>query len=109
MSDRKTKIGEVVQAAVSAGIHVKLSLGSPEEIKTGYPVIVEGEKYDFYSIVMDVYNPGVPVIDAVATSPLGRPRYRPFPLVCRRGILETYSTARLSWSPSKSSTRRPVN
>jgi DNA helicase HerA-like ATPase len=72
MSGGKTKIGEVVQAAVSAGIHVKLSLGSPEEIKTGYPVIVEGEKYDFYSIVMDVYNPGVPVVDAVATSPLGK-------------------------------------
>ncbi len=72
MSDGKTKIGEVVQAAVSAGIHVKLSLGGPEEIKTGYPIIVEGEKYDFYCIVMDVYNPGVPVVDAVATSPLGR-------------------------------------
>ena len=68
----KKKIGEVVEASVSSGLEVKLSLSSPEEIKTGYPVIAEGEKFDFYSIVMDVYNPPVPVIDAVATSELAK-------------------------------------
>jgi uncharacterized protein len=66
------KIGEVVEASVSRGIDVKLSLSGPEDIKTGYPVIAEGEKFDFYSIVMDVYNPPVPVIDEVATSPLAK-------------------------------------
>jgi DNA helicase HerA-like ATPase len=68
----KKKIGEVVEARVSTGINVKLSMGSPEEIKTGYPVIAEGEKYDFYCVVMDVYNPPVPVVETVATSPLGK-------------------------------------
>ncbi len=71
-SNAKKKIGEVVQAAVSSGIQVKLSLASPEELKTGYPVIAEGEKYDFYCVVMDVYNPPVPVIDTVATSDLAK-------------------------------------
>src|SRR5712692_2809770 len=72
MTEERRKIGEVVQASVSSGIQVKLSLGSPEEIKTGYPVIAEGERYDFYCVVMDVYNPVVPVIDAVATSTLAK-------------------------------------
>lgn len=72
MTSDKRKIGEVVQASVSSGIHVKLSLDSPEEIKTGYPVIVEGDKYDFYSVVMDVYNPVVPVVETVATSNLAK-------------------------------------
>src|SRR5712692_6032168 len=72
MTEERRKIGEVVQASVSSGIQVKLSLGSPEELKTGYPVIAEGEKYDFYCVVMDVYNPPVPVIDTVATSDLAK-------------------------------------
>lgn len=72
MSNEKRKIGEVVEASVSAGIRVKLSLRSPEEIKTGYPVIAEGGKYDFYCVVMDVYNPAVPVVDTVASSDLGK-------------------------------------
>ncbi len=66
------KIGEVVEAAVSSGLEVKLGLTSPEQIKTGYPVIAEGEKFDFYSVVMDIYNPPVPVIDTVATSNLAK-------------------------------------
>lgn len=71
-NEERRKIGEVVEASVSGGINVKLSLSGPEDIKTGYPVIAEGEKFDFYSIVMDVYNPPVPVIDEVATSPLAK-------------------------------------
>lgn len=71
-SNEKKKIGEVVEASVSGGIEVKLSLTSPEDIKTGYPVIAEGEKFDFYSVVMDVYDPGVPVVDTIASSDLAK-------------------------------------
>jgi uncharacterized protein len=65
-------IGEVVDASVSGGINVKLSLTSPEGIKTGYPVIAQGEKYDFYCVVMDVFNPPLEVVDTLATSSLGK-------------------------------------
>jgi uncharacterized protein len=72
MSQQTRKVGEVVDASVSSGINVKLSLGNPEELKTGYPVIAEGQKYNFYCIVMDVYNPAVPVVDTVATSDIAK-------------------------------------
>jgi len=65
-------VGEVVDASVSRGINVKLSLTSPENIKTGYPVIAEGEKYDFYCVVMDVFNPPLDIVDTLATSDLGK-------------------------------------
>lgn len=71
-SNEKHAVGEVVDASVSGGINVKLSLTSPENIKTGYPVIAEGEKYDFYCIVMDVFNPPLDVVDTLATSDLGK-------------------------------------
>ena len=70
--DETHAVGEVVDASVSGGINVKLSLTSPENIKTGYPVIAEGEKYDFYCIVMDVFNPPLDVVDTLATSDLGK-------------------------------------
>ncbi len=74
MTSEKSKrvIGEVVDASVSSGINVKLSLTSPENIKTGYPVIAEGEKYNFYCIVMDVFNPPLEVVDTMATSDFGK-------------------------------------
>src|SRR5437879_8822851 len=72
MIQQTRKVGEVVDASVSSGINVKLSLGNPEELKTGYPVIAEGQKYNFYCIVMDVYNPAVPVVDTVATSDIAK-------------------------------------
>ncbi len=72
MNNEKRKIGEVVEASVLGGIQVKLSLQSPEEIKTGYPVITEGGKYNFYCVVMDVYNRPDPVVETVATSDLGK-------------------------------------
>jgi DNA helicase HerA-like ATPase len=65
-------IGEVVDASVLGGINVKLSLTNPENIKTGYPVIAEGQKYDFYCVVADVFNPAVDVVDSLATSDLGK-------------------------------------
>jgi hypothetical protein len=69
---KKQVIGEVVDASVLEGINVKLSLTNPENIKTGYPVIAEGEKYDFYCVVADVFNPAVDVVDSLATSDLGK-------------------------------------
>ena len=65
-------IGEVVDASVSGGINVKLSIASPESIKTGYPVIAQGDKFDFYCVVMDVFNPPLEVVDTLATSSLGK-------------------------------------
>jgi hypothetical protein len=65
-------IGEVVDASVLGGINVKLSLTNPENVKTGYPVIAEGQKYDFYCVVADVFNPAVEVVDSLATSDLGK-------------------------------------
>lgn len=73
MTDPENRvIGEVVDASVLGGINVKLSLTNPENIKTGYPVIAEGEKYDFYCIVADVFNPAVDVVDSLATSDLSK-------------------------------------
>ena len=70
--EEKKEIGEVVDASVLGGINVKLSLTNPENIKTGYPVIAEGKKYDFYCIVADVFNPAVDVVDSLATSDWGK-------------------------------------
>jgi DNA helicase HerA-like ATPase len=62
------KIGEVVNASVSNGLDVKLELENPEELKVGYPVIVEGKKYDFYCIVKDIYTPSSELIERIACS-----------------------------------------
>jgi len=70
--EEKQVIGEVVDASVLEGINVKLSLTNPENIRTGYPVIAEGQKYDFYCVVADVFNPAVDVVDSLATSDLGK-------------------------------------
>jgi len=70
--EEKRVIGEVVDASVLGGINVKLSLTNPENIKTGYPVIAEGEKYKFYCVVADVFNPPVDVVDSLATSDFGK-------------------------------------
>jgi len=71
-ADEKRVIGEVVDASVLGGINVKLSLTNPENIRTGFPVIAEGKKYDFYCVVADVFNPPVDVVDSLATSDLGK-------------------------------------
>lgn len=62
------KIGEVVSASVSEGLDVKLELENPEELKVGYPIIVEGKKYDFYCIVRDIYTPASELIERIACS-----------------------------------------
>lgn len=65
------KIGEVISASVLSGIEVKLGLESPEGLKVGYPIIVEGASYSFYCIVQDVYIPRSEVIDRIAGSRAG--------------------------------------
>ncbi len=62
------KIGEVVSASVSEGLDVKLELQNPEDLKVGYPIIVEGKNYDFYCIVRDIYTPASELIERIACS-----------------------------------------
>ena len=49
-------LGEVISGAVSSAIQVKLSTES-EEVKIGYPAIIEGNKYDFFCIIADISFP----------------------------------------------------
>lgn len=66
------KIGEVVSASVLKGIDVKLSLENPEETNVGFPVIIEGEYYDFYCVIEDVYLPENNIIERLADSKVGK-------------------------------------
>jgi DNA helicase HerA-like ATPase len=50
------KIGEIVSGSVIDGLLAKLLIADPEELRIAYPVIVEGERYDFYCLVEDVMN-----------------------------------------------------
>ncbi|TLZ65213.1 MAG: ATP-binding protein [Methanobacteriota archaeon] len=50
------KIGEIVSASVLEGLMAKLQIPDPEELRIAYPVIVEGELYDFYCLVEDILN-----------------------------------------------------
>ena len=50
------KIGEVVAASVIDGLVAKLQIADPEELRIAYPVIVEGDRYDFYCLVEDILN-----------------------------------------------------
>lgn len=54
--DKDEILGEVISGAVSSAIHLKLKTDS-EEIKIGYPAIVEGKKYDFFCIIADISFP----------------------------------------------------
>lgn len=62
----KRKIGTVIAASVIDGIAAKLELDNPEELKVGYPVIIEGKNYDFYCIIKDVYSPASELIEKLA-------------------------------------------
>ena len=46
-------LGEVISGAVSAAIQLKLRTDS-EEVKIGFPAVIEGKKYDFFSIISDI-------------------------------------------------------
>jgi DNA helicase HerA-like ATPase len=60
------KIGEVVSGSVSGGLEVKLELPNPEELRIGFPVIVEGRTYDFYCLVEDIVNQKVDIAEQLA-------------------------------------------
>ena len=60
-------IGEVVSASVLGGLEVKMEMES-EDLKIGYPAVVEGAKYDFYCLIYDVLNPANEIAETVATS-----------------------------------------
>ncbi|MFQ6128068.1 MAG: ATP-binding protein [Thermoplasmata archaeon] len=62
------KIGEVVSASVLGGLAAKLSLDNPEDLRIGYPVVVEGRTYDFYCIVHDIVNQSVEIAERLAGS-----------------------------------------
>ncbi|MFQ5909573.1 MAG: helicase HerA domain-containing protein [Thermoplasmata archaeon] len=62
------KIGEVVSASVLGGLSAKLVLDNPEDLRIGYPVVVEGRTYDFYCIVHDIVNQSVEIAERLAGS-----------------------------------------
>ncbi|UCE36505.1 MAG: ATP-binding protein [Thermoplasmata archaeon] len=65
-----TGIGEVVSASVLSGLEVKLALDNPEDLRIGYPAIVEGKKYDFYCMVHDIINEKMEIAERLAGSNL---------------------------------------
>ncbi len=64
------KIGEVVSASAVRGLEAKLELENPEDLRIGYPVIVEGRRYDFYCLVEDVVNEPSHIAERLAGSRL---------------------------------------
>jgi DNA helicase HerA-like ATPase len=64
------KIGEVVAGSVRGGLEAKLQLHNPEDLRVGYPVIVEGERYDFYCLVEDVVNQSLDIAERIAGADL---------------------------------------
>jgi len=68
--EKTTDIGEVVSASVLSGLEVKLALDNPEDLRIGYPAIVEGRKYDFYCMVHDIINEKMEIAERLAGSKL---------------------------------------
>jgi DNA helicase HerA-like ATPase len=64
------RIGEVVSASVLGALEVKLGLDNPEDLRIGYPAIVEGKKYDFYCMVHDIVNEKMDIAERLAGSKL---------------------------------------
>lgn len=64
----KDKIGEVISASVLGGLAAKLDLDDPENLRIGYPVVVEGIRYDFYCIVHDIVNQSIDIAERLAGS-----------------------------------------
>ncbi len=54
--EEKIALGEVISGAVSGAIQLKLRTDS-EEVKIGFPAVIEGKKYDFFSIISDIQFP----------------------------------------------------
>ena len=49
-------LGEVISGAVSSAIQLKLKTDS-EEVRIGFPAVVEGNKYDFFCFISDISFP----------------------------------------------------
>src|SRR3989454_2801510 len=62
----EVKIGEVIMGSVLEGREVKLALQNPEELRIGFPVIVEGKTYDFYCLVEDIVNQQLDLAERLA-------------------------------------------
>lgn len=62
------KIGEIISASVLNGLEAKLELDNPEDLKVGYPIIVNGERYDFYCLVHDILNKPMEIAERLAGS-----------------------------------------
>ncbi|GAB4309877.1 MAG: DUF87 domain-containing protein [Promethearchaeota archaeon] len=63
------QLGEVIEASVEAGIWIKL-IHTPENLRVGTPVIIEGEKNNFYALVVEIKYPSSPLATAFANSPM---------------------------------------
>ncbi|MFX0184986.1 MAG: hypothetical protein ACFE95_18030, partial [Candidatus Hodarchaeota archaeon] len=61
------KIGEVISGAVSSSIELKLQTDS-EEVRIGFPAMVEGKKYDFFCIISDILFPGSNAVTMLANA-----------------------------------------
>jgi DNA helicase HerA-like ATPase len=70
MEEKSKGIGEIVSASVLSGLEVKLVLDNPEDLRIGYPAIVEGKKYDFYCMVHDIINEKMEIAERLAGSKL---------------------------------------
>jgi DNA helicase HerA-like ATPase len=68
--ENSSDIGEVVSASVLSGLEVKLALDNPEDLRIGYPAIVEGKNYDFYCMVHDIINEKMEIAERLAGSSL---------------------------------------
>ena len=67
-TDNKDKIlGEVIAGAVSSAISLKLKTDS-EEVRIGYPAMVEGKKYDFFCIIADLEFPKSDAVTMLANA-----------------------------------------
>lgn len=54
-NDRPNKIGVITHGSLTGGVEMKLDAGEQiEEIVAGTFVVVQGEKYDFFSMITDV-------------------------------------------------------
>jgi hypothetical protein len=60
-------LGEVISGAVSGAIELKLKEDS-EEIRIGYPVVVEGKRFDFYCMLSDICFPSSNAVTMLANA-----------------------------------------
>lgn len=66
-NNSKDSLGEVISGAVSSEIELKLKTDS-EEVRMGYPCMVEGKKYDFFCIIADICFPSSNAVTMLANA-----------------------------------------